>query len=240
MNKNQKCIAFIDAANLMYGGKKSLGWSVDHKKLLKYIKEKYKVNEAHYYAGIDICGYPYNPINESVINITKLYQYLQNKLTLNEDLHNVENFTRSIQQIKFYRKLSKFGYTLHLKPVKIFHSGAKTIKKANCDVDMTFDMMRLTNQYNQALILSGDGDFFIVLKHLLHEQRKTLHIMSRSGRTAKEIRQLAGEKFIDFIKLKNALEYKEKKEDNKKGADIRNIRSTFVKHNISHKKRSVK
>ena len=34
------CYAFIDAANLFYGGKKSLGWSVDYKKLLKYLKTK--------------------------------------------------------------------------------------------------------------------------------------------------------------------------------------------------------
>lgn len=36
-----RTFAFIDASNLFYGGKKSLGWSIDLQKLFNYLKEKY-------------------------------------------------------------------------------------------------------------------------------------------------------------------------------------------------------
>jgi uncharacterized LabA/DUF88 family protein len=36
--KTKPIYAFIDAANLFYGGKKSLGWKIDYKKLLNYKK----------------------------------------------------------------------------------------------------------------------------------------------------------------------------------------------------------
>jgi len=35
--------AFIDAANLFYGGEKSLGWKINYKKLLNYLRKKYKI-----------------------------------------------------------------------------------------------------------------------------------------------------------------------------------------------------
>ncbi len=40
--------AFIDASNLFYGGVKSLGWKIDYKKLIKYIKTKYLVKKVFY------------------------------------------------------------------------------------------------------------------------------------------------------------------------------------------------
>ena len=43
-----KCpYAFIDAANLFYGGKKSLDWSIDYEKLVAYLENK--ISERHPY-----------------------------------------------------------------------------------------------------------------------------------------------------------------------------------------------
>ena len=46
-----KTFAFIDASNLFYGGEKSLGWKIDYKKLLEYLKEKYDVEIAYIFIG---------------------------------------------------------------------------------------------------------------------------------------------------------------------------------------------
>jgi len=43
-------IAFIDGQNLHLGTKES-GWSVDHKKLRIYLRDKYHVTEAYYFLG---------------------------------------------------------------------------------------------------------------------------------------------------------------------------------------------
>lgn len=43
-------IAFIDGQNLHLGTKES-GWSVDHKKLRIYLRDKYHVAEAYYFLG---------------------------------------------------------------------------------------------------------------------------------------------------------------------------------------------
>jgi uncharacterized LabA/DUF88 family protein len=49
-------IAFIDGQNLHLGTKES-GWSVDHKKLRTYLKDKYKIDEAYYFLGFVSEGY---------------------------------------------------------------------------------------------------------------------------------------------------------------------------------------
>lgn len=190
--------AFIDASNLFYGGEKSLGWKIDYKKLIKYIKTKYQVKKVFYYGGVELNGFPYSILDNKSINLKKLITHLKQKPT--------DNF-KFISKIKFYKKLAQFGYLLQLKPVKIFYEpDGKISKKANCDVDMTFDLMKYIKDYSDVLILSGDGDFAIVLKYLMELGRKVT-VLARGERTARDIRQLVGGKFRDFNYLRELIKF---------------------------------
>jgi len=204
--------AFVDSSNLFYGGVKSLGWRIDYKKLLEYLKTKYKVSRIFYYAGVEIYDFHYSVLGDKPIDLRKLYIFLKDKLKeeyqkLNEG--EILILDRNIRKVKFYRKLEKFGYILKLKPVKTYkQEDGRVEKKANCDVDMTFDMIHLMEQYSCAVVLSGDGDFAIALKYLKKKKRKIV-ILARAGRTAKEIRILASGNFRDFEYLKYRLQMKE-------------------------------
>ena len=201
---------FIDASNLFYGGVKSLGWKIDYQKLLNYLKEKYKISKAFYYAGIEIYDFRYSVLDEEPIDLGKLLEFLKEKLKKESNQLNEAQIIlleRNIQRAKFYLKLKEFGYFLRLKPTKIYkETDGTTKKKANCDVDMTFDIMKMINEFNETIILSGDGDFAILLKHLMTKQKK-ITVLARSERTAKEIRQLVGGDFRDFHKIRNKIEF---------------------------------
>lgn len=188
--------AFIDASNLFYGGRKNLGWSIDYRKLIKYIKRKYKVTKVFYYAGVELFGYEYSVLKDKKIDLNKLLKHL-----------TIKNKVNDIQRVKFYLKLKEFGFYLKLKPVKTFRSKGRIEKKANCDVDLTFDLMRNIDKYENALILSGDGDFIVVLKYLQSIGKK-VYVLARAERTAREIKQLVGGEFRDFVRLRSELEYK--------------------------------
>ena len=69
---------------------------------------------------------------------------------------------------------------------------------------MAFHLMKEKDNFDRAIVLSGDGDFLPVLKYL-REQGKKIIILGRGRRTAKEIRQFAGSNFRDFEYLKNRL-----------------------------------
>lgn len=108
--------------------------------------------------------------------------------------------------MKFYLKLQEFGYLLFLKPVKAYdQEDGTTKKKANCDVDMAFWLMKEKDEYDRVIILSGDGDFLPVLKYLQNECKKEVFVLARGRRTAKEIRRFAGSNFKDFEYLKYLL-----------------------------------
>ncbi len=211
MKKNKPVVyAFIDAANLFYGGESSLGWSIDYKKLREYLKTKFAVRKAYYYAGVEINDFPYDPLSAKPIDLRKLLAFHRNKLKDRElSLKKQTEINKYMQRIKFYRNLENFGFILKLKPTKIYHDGDRTIKKANCDVDLTFDLMKFFDNYDGVVILSGDGDFAPVLKYLKNK-KKTLHILSRGERTAKELKRLVGSDFMDFHYLREKLKYTKK------------------------------
>ena len=208
-----KTCAFIDASNLFYGGEKSLGWKVDYKKLLAYLKEKYQVSKFFYFGGVEIHGFKYDYLKQETVSIVKLEQYLVNFIkTQGKRLGEARLIllAKHLQRIHFYKKLEEFGYKLYLRPVKLYEQEDGTTKrKANCDVDMTFYLMKEMNNFDRAIVLSGDGDFLCVLKYL-QDKGKNVIILARSKRTAREIRQFAGSNFRDFVRLEKYIKFEPK------------------------------
>jgi len=72
---------------------------------------------------------------------------------------------------------------------------------------MTFNMMRYMAQYSGLVALTGDGDFAPVLCYLKNHGRN-IKILARGERSAREIKQLTGGDFRDFVRLRKELEYK--------------------------------
>ena len=204
MPKREKLsYAFIDAANLFYGGERSLGWKMDYAKLFNYLKSTFNVSKVFYYAGLDT--ETYKAEEGKKINLDDLVKFLEARLKepeVTEDL--TLQIQRYIQIAKFYQNLVEIGYTLRIKPVKVFENDEITVRKANCDVDLTFDLMRYMSQYSSLIVLTGDGDFAPILEYL-KKKKKNVTIMARWNRTAKEIRKIAGDQFIDFAQLKLSL-----------------------------------
>ncbi len=192
---------FIDASNLFYGGEKSLGWKIDYQKLLSYLQEKYGANRILYFGGVEIHNFKHDYQKDETVAITELENHLldivKNK---GKELNEAELVLvgRHLQRVRFYLKLLEFGYQLFLKPVKMYDQDDGTTKrKANCDVDMAFHMMKEKDNFDRAVVLSGDGDFLPVLKYL-RETGKEVIVLGRGPRTAKEIKQFAGSNFRDF------------------------------------------
>ena len=211
-----KTFAFIDASNLFYGGEKSLGWKIDYQKLFAYLKEKYKISKALYFGGVEIHDFDYDYQAEDSVPVKNLKNYLvdliKNKGQKLDDATLIL-INRHLQRVKFYLKLEQFGYDLFLKPVKMYdQEDGMTRRKANCDADMAFHLMKEKDNFNRVVILSGDGDFLPVLKYL-RKLGKEVIILSRGPRTAREIRQFAGSNFRDFEYLKYRLMMEEKEEN---------------------------
>lgn len=208
-----KTFVFIDASNLFYGGEKSLGWKIDYQKLLNYLKEKYQAERILYFGGVEIYDFDYNYLLQETVPIEDVKEHLTAKIKNNGDKLDDAKLvliSRHLQRIKFYLKLKNFGYELFLKPVKLYYEEESTKRKANCDVDMAFWLMREKDNFDRIVVLSGDGDFLPVLKYLKSQNKEAI-VLARGSRTAREIRQFAGGSFRDFEYLKYLLKFDDKK-----------------------------
>jgi uncharacterized LabA/DUF88 family protein len=58
---------YIDASNLFYGGKKSLGWSIDYEKLIVYLKDKYQASQICFFGGVEIHKFPFNYLENDTV-----------------------------------------------------------------------------------------------------------------------------------------------------------------------------
>jgi len=203
--------AFIDASNLFWGGRESMGFGIDYKKFKEHLEKSYNVAKVFYYGGLRIFDFEYSVLDYEKIDFEKLTEHLKT-LQANSNEADKEAIEKSLNKINFYQILESYGYIMKIKPAKVFHddddeNGEKTVLKANCDVDMTFDMMRYMQQYSGIICMTGDGDFAAVLNYLNHHDRPVT-IFSRNRRTAKEIREIAGDNFIDFENLRPIIEYR--------------------------------
>ncbi|MFA5967597.1 MAG: NYN domain-containing protein [Patescibacteria group bacterium] len=254
-----KTYVFIDASNLFYGGKKSLGWTVDYEKLFIYLQQKYQAEKIYYFGGVETFNYQHDYLGCESVDLKGLKIELYSKMSYAADIlvsvpaNNLaakeklkENITNYIsecqaqhkdvqqtamacskrfncefdaqkiksfeelrsayQKTKFYLKLQNFGYLLVVKPVKFYPQQDGTVtRKANCDVDLTFYLMKEKDNYKRAVVLAGDGDYLPVLKYLKDLEYEVI-ILARSHNTAQEIKKFAGSNFRDFIMLKKDLE----------------------------------
>jgi uncharacterized LabA/DUF88 family protein len=140
--------AFIDSQNLNLGTQK-MGWKMDWKKFREWLKTEYKVEKAFMFIG-------YMPDYE-----------------------------------KLYDQLHAQGYLVVLKPtLEMFHDSheeldkqkleekeEKRAVKGNIDADLVLHVMKEAKNYDKAVIVSGDGDFYTLIEHL-DEQGKLLKVLT--------------------------------------------------------------
>src|SRR3989338_7314906 len=163
------------------------------------------------YAFIDAANIIYGTRDEGwKVDFKKLYKYLKERYRSKKIFYFAGKDEKNTKQLKFYRLLEKIGYDLILKPVKIYQQeNGHRIRKANCDVDLTFYAMRDKDLFNRAIFLSGDGDFYVLIKYFL-KNKKTVKVIANGKRTAKEIRQLMGPNFSPMKSLQAILEQKKR------------------------------
>ena len=93
----------------------------------------------------------------------------------------------------FHEALEKIGFEVKAKDLQVFYGGAK---KGDWDVGIAMDALRLASKMDVVVLVSGDGDFVDLLKHLKALGCKTEVIAfgkSSSGKLREE-----ADRFVDM------------------------------------------
>lgn len=97
------------------------------------------------------------------IDLGRFYKYLQDKYKPEE----VFLFIGKIKgREKFYKQLSSYGYTLIFKPAVKYVKNGKIVYKGNVDVELSVYTIYHMNDYDKAIVVTGDGDFRCLLEVL--------------------------------------------------------------------------
>jgi uncharacterized LabA/DUF88 family protein len=102
--------------------------------------------------------------------------------------------------------LSHMGYSLVTKRIKtIFDPQTGTTKrKANLDIEIVLDMFNTIDNYDLAVLVSGDGDFERALL-LLKSRGKQFKVLATDNFIASEIRRVAGMHYINLLDIADQL-----------------------------------
>lgn len=185
-NKFGRTIALIDATNIIYANK-YLTWSIDHEKLIKYLKERYNTKKVIYYSGLE----------EGEVKRANFYRKIESF-----------GFETRIRRVTVYK--GKFYWKSFKCPkcgqrVKRKFQGPP-IKKADCDVDLAVDAIIYSSDYDTLLLFSGDGDFSALVNYLKTKNKKTI-IFSTIETCSRRLREMTY-RFIEINQLRGILEWK--------------------------------
>jgi uncharacterized LabA/DUF88 family protein len=111
------------------------------------------------------------------------------------------------EHAKMYIELQKVGYIL------VFREHANSLvseKKGNIDTDLIFELMRQyaeEDPLRKFLIVSGDGDYFKVVRHLV-EKSRFLKILLPNKKFASSLYKKLGSEYYDFLSnIRSYVEY---------------------------------
>ena len=116
------------------------------------------------------------------------------------------------QHEALYEKLKQSGYILVFKPV-IFDSTGKP--KGNCDADMVLQAVLDQDKYDKAVIVTSDGDFYSLVRHLYKNNKLKMVLSSHADTCSKLLKREANEKISYMNNMKQKLGAKNKKAQHK-------------------------
>jgi len=105
-----------------------------------------------------------------------------------------------------YTALQKYGYIVIFKPTLTYEKDGKVYVKGNVDADLVLHTMIEYDNYDKAVIVSGDGDFHCLIEHLQNENKLLKVIVPNWHRYSSLLRKFI--KHMVFMNLlKNKLRY---------------------------------
>lgn len=106
------------------------------------------------------------------VDFEKLAKYLRTRYQVDKIFYYAGVDDKNLKQLKFYGKT--------------FSDGSK---KADVDSRMTFEMMLHFGDYTDAIIFTGDGDYYWVIEHLL-KTKNSVKLFGSGKTIAHELKQL--------------------------------------------------
>lgn len=183
-----KTYAFIDSQNLNLGTQR-MGWKLDWRRFRQYLADQHGVTQAYLFIG-------YMSENES------MYEYMHELGYLVVLKPTVDVKAPGDQKTD---KSDKKTSASDKKP----DEKEKSMIKGNVDAELVLYAMKEMPNYEQAIIVSGDGDFFSLAEYL-EQQGRLAHILTPNWQYSSLLKGFES-KIIRLDQLRRELAYHDRK-----------------------------
>ncbi len=170
-NTEQRVYAFIDSQNLNVSTQK-FGWKMDWQKFRKFLAEKYGVTKAYMFIG-------YIPENESLYEQMHEAGYavvLKPTFDMTRPRPELASEESVAPGKETVNGLANGSQHKHDKP----DEKEKKPVKGNIDAELVLWAMKEMSNYDKAIIVSGDGDYYCLVEYLEQKDR-LLHLLTPSA-----------------------------------------------------------
>jgi len=106
--------------------------------------------------------------------------------------------TEGKEEQPFFDALYNLGIETKERPLQIFYGGEK---KADWDVGLTVDAIRLSNSLDAVILVSGDGDYLPLVEYLKYNQGKQVEVLAFGQTTSSRLKE-AVDDFVDLSEEK--------------------------------------
>ena len=141
-----------------------------------------------------------------ILDLKKFWVYLRDKYQVDKVFYFI-GYVKSNKPL--YQFLKRSGYTLIFKPVLISKRSNKLTLKGNVDAEIVLYSLIEINNYDKAILISGDGDFYCLIKYLIKKQKFTKLVIPNRNKYSALLREFIC--YIDYLNgLKDKLRYKKR------------------------------
>ncbi len=106
--------------------------------------------------------------------------------------------SKSREEQSFFEVISKQGFELKIKNLQIFPGG---MKKADWDIGMAVDAIKLADKLDAIILVTGDGDFIPLIAYLRENKGCRVELLAFSKTASSKLVE-AVDGFIDLSKNK--------------------------------------
>jgi len=103
--------------------------------------------------------------------------------------------TKSGEEKPFFEALTKLGIETRVRDLQEFYGG---LKKADWDVGITIDAVKISPNVDVVVLASGDGDFLQLIEYLKNQGKRS-EVIAFGRSASSKLREIADE-FIDLEK----------------------------------------
>lgn len=184
--------AFIDSQNLNVGVQK-FGWKMDWKRFRQFLEEKYGVSKAYMFIGyVPEFENMYEQLHQAGYAVVLKPTYDMTRPRPEDTKNEIRNMENGEDKDAGEKKEED-----------------KRPTKGNVDAELVLWAMKDKNNYDKAVIVSGDGDFYCLIEYL-DAENKLLKVLAPNAHYSGLFNRY--EKYIDRLdRFKRDLAYHDHK-----------------------------